>query len=1409
MQVDDQLHSKLEAARKDLLELSTRNRLLNTPRGGSRLRNIEIVDELSEAVFRVLVREQKALSFLPGRRSAPDEGHEADGAVRPQAHPEDNEADDHGVAKRHSDCCLQTTLTPEGLQKRLLGIYYDARTFQEEQGVNILYLAVGFLKWFEDKSSDRQFHAPLLLIPVVLERQNARTSFKLRYPEEEITTNLSLQAKLKADFGLDLPEVSEIEGPTPNAYFEQVANAVSSLPRWEVRPNEMVLGFFSFTKFLMYRDLDPANWPDGKQLDKHSTFTALLGDGFQPQPALCEEDEKIDSVIQPKDMLHVLDSDSSQAVAIEEVRRGGHVVIQGPPGTGKSQTICNLIATAVKEGKTVLFVAEKMAALEVVKRRLDNIGLGSICLELHSHKAKKSTVLEDLRRTLNPYRLTEADVQCHVNELLEVRDRLNYHAEVMHRLSHPSALTPYRVIGELVRLRAKGISSVDFTIENPQNWTAEEMRQRTGLLNDIAMHVGDMGTPAEHPWRGVTLATALPMDIQRLTERLPATIGRLGEFIAGIETLARQLNTHPATTANDAARLADFGHFLAAAPKMDRSHITDNIWLERRREVADLVKSGLTLSTSRAKLDGVVTESGWSTDVGTTRQDVATRGCKFFRFLNGAYRQARATMRTVLVNRPPRKLSAQLEVLDLLIACQKARSAIAEHNGMGLRAFGTFWHQEASEWCTLEAIEVWEASGSRADVPDNFRQVIAAVCDLEQVGILSGRVAENAAVILRDLRSLFDLVQLDLEAAFGVIDLKAVPLHAMKARLEAWLASPESITKWIACRVRREQLCLAGMAELADRLWDGRIQPREAIDRFHMAYFEAIMRKMAQENPNILAFDGQSHEHLRGRFKNLDSERINLARREVLVAHYESVQRGRVMDEFRIIQHEVQKKKKLLPIRQLLKRAGNSVQAIKPVFMMSPLSVAQYLAPGAIEFDLLLIDEASQVRPVDALGAVARAKQIVVVGDDKQLPPTRFFNAVLTDDSDDQADDAFQAGDPESILGLCKAQRMFERMLRWHYRSRHHSLIAVSNREFYNDKLYVVPSPQKKGESRFGLHFRHIANGVFDRGGSATNRVEAHAVAQAIMEHARTYPDLTLGVGAFSVAQRDAILDELERLRRDESELEEYFSPKQKEPFFVKNLENIQGDERDVIFISVGYGRDASGFMAMGFGPLSMDGGERRLNVLITRARQQCEVFSSITADDIDLTRAKGHGPRALKTFLSYAKTGILDVATLTGRGYDSPFEEAVARAISDHGYQVHAQVGVAGFFVDLAVIDPEKSGRYLVGIECDGASYHRSRSARDRDRLRQNVLEDHGWIIHRIWSTDWFYRPEEQLRKVLAAIDLAKVKTTEQDREASVAPDKIDASNRGMAIERPEPADNDPSDLEWLLTKELEPAMS
>ena len=1380
------LEKLLEESRRELLDLSTRNRLLSMPVESKSARVIHVRDEKSDHVFRLLVGERKTFAFLPGIEKKTRDSEvvsdtasaDLDEEERGLPQPDEEVAEETGEARRHIDTKLQTAFTSDGLQRRLLSLYRDAQLIMEEQGVNILYIALGRLKWFEAEKADALRFAPLILVPVQLHRRSARERFTLTWREEEAQENLSLAEKLNAEFGIDLPKFPAEEDLVPSRYADAVAKAIAGQPRWEVQPDAMTLGFFSFAKFLMFRDLDPRNWPDPKKL-LTPAISGLLRDGFPASDHPFPEDVNLDEAISAARLDHVVDADSSQTIAIETVRRGCSVVVQGPPGTGKSQSITNLIATAVLDGKKVLFVAEKLAALEVVKRRLEAAGLGDLCLELHSHKAHKRVVLEEIGRTWQLRRPRGQELEQIVPRLEQSRSRLNAHAAMLHTQLCATGVTPFRVIGELALLGERGRELGELDLPEAVGWDVEAVRERRAIISELVHRIEQMGPPEAHPWRGSERETVLNIDLPRIREMLDRLAASLPLLRAEAQALAVLLRQSEPPTFSRIEALRRMTAHVAAAPALDPEALCHGVWHAGLAGLREIVEHGRAFGELREKLGDRVSDSAYETDLSAARIAIAAHGESLFRLLKGDFRRGMAALRGVLRSEAPRAHGERVTLLDDLIAARRRLLALREVSETGRQAFGGVWRGESSNWEQLAAIVEWVGGEGEARVDSEFRRTFGELDRSKDFGALSAALGERLSDAWRAAEALKAEIALNPAAAFGCDSLEDVPLNALAERLAQWRDRLEDLTRWntwFICATRARQYALE---PIVDAVENGRLPSTTARDVFERAYFSKLLREAVCARPELAHFDGLTHQRLVEEFRRIDLDRLTLAKYRVLGKHYEGLPaRHAGAGATGVLLGELERKRGHRPVRKLLKDVGSVVQAIKPVFMMSPLSVAQFLEPGAVEFDLLVIDEASQVQPVDALGAFARAKQHVVVGDSKQLPPTRFFARLTSNvDGDTEIPDdempAAQAKDVESILGLCCARGMPETMLRWHYRSRHHSLIAVSNREFYEDKLFIIPSPHLAAAG-LGLAFRFVEGGTYDRGQSGTNRVEARAVCRAIIEHAQRQPDLSLGVAAFSMRQQQAILDELELIRREQPDVEGYFHAHPHEPFFVKNLENVQGDERDVIFISVGYGPDASGYVAMNFGPLSNEGGERRLNVLISRAKRRCEVFASLRAEDIDLARVTGRGVRAFKTFLQFAETGRLATAERTTGEEMSPFEEAVRHAIESLGFEAHPQVGVAGFFVDLGIVDPAKPGRYLLGVECDGATYHSARSARDRDRLRQAVLEDHGWIIHRIWSTDWFQRPGEQLRKFAAAVENARITLAETrstpppDNEAS-----------------------------------------
>jgi hypothetical protein len=488
-----------------LVETGTRNRLVHTPRGGKRTRSLPIIDSDADALFETLVRSNKALRFLAADRSR-----------------ELALEDPHSSVKRYraSDAAstsMRTSLDEEKLEKRLLAIYRDARTAEEEQGINILFLAIGFLRWYEDEKSEVLREAPLILVPVSLTRDLRRSSFDLRYRDDDITTNQAIQERLRADFGVILPELPESEEWLPSEYFATVNETIATKSRWSIDPDGVELGFFSFSKLLMIRDRDPGAWGE-KSIVDHPLLRGLT-EGFAEEPSPFPRDARLDELFAPSDLVQVVDADASQTIVIETTRQGRNLVVQGPPGTGKSQTITNIIGAAVHDGKTVLFVAEKMAALNVVHNRLQKAGLGPICLQLHSRSANKRLVLAEIEETLNQH-AAEPDAAAEDGRLKELRDKLNAVDELMHGAVGDTGVTPFQALSRLISAAGAGVVSDPKLLPEAAAWSKSDHVAVTQAANQLSEVTTTAGPCFDHPCFGVQAVMLQPAELERLTPSL-------------------------------------------------------------------------------------------------------------------------------------------------------------------------------------------------------------------------------------------------------------------------------------------------------------------------------------------------------------------------------------------------------------------------------------------------------------------------------------------------------------------------------------------------------------------------------------------------------------------------------------------------------------------------------------------------------------------------------------------------------------------------------------------------------------------------------------------------------------------------------------------------------------------------
>ena len=1347
---DSPVIRSLEDARRRLVETGARNRLIHTSRNATRANSLNIINERTSDVFDLLRVQEKRMRFLATGKDGIDDTEDLLLA------PPKEEGEDFDPA-RYRDQFLETALGPEKLERRLLRLFTDARTSEEEQGFNILYLAMGFLKWFESTSSRTPREAPLVLLPVRLERNEQRATFNLTARDDDIVTNLPLQERFRSDFGFDLPEIDDTEDWRPESYLSEITNLVSGRPGWSVDSDGLQLGFFSFAKLLMLRDLDPENWPSGT-LEENKLIQGLLVNGFEQQPPLFTPDERLDQRLDPADIVHVVDADASQTKVIEEIRFGRNFVVQGPPGTGKSQTIANIIAAAVHGGKTVLFMAEKMAALNVVHDRLEKVGLGDLCLELHSRTANKRAFVQELAQTLAAGR-TVPKMPDNPDNLRRIRDRLNEIALLLHDPLPGYSFTPISAMAEIGRFVGLHASPPQLNGDPFLEHSEDDRRTLANRATGYAELLSQIGPRRLHPFFGTTALDLQPTDVERLKAELAEAASRLDE----LRETAEHVCEHPALerpeTLSHAERLFELLRCLAQRPAAEgaAASLFPHVGLERMDEA---LAAGEAWRAARDAAAEVFSDVAWDAPGASIRARMAPGVHSFWARLFGKYRGASSELAGIIRTPLPKVPAERLAFVDQLIDVQNKRKILADDEAWLQESLGDVWRGERTDFAGLAAVSVWLKDLSEAGW-------LTASDRLQRLAAL----ADNSEELGENLREKIDSTRQALGRVIGRLAWAAPeqgnadwrPLDEVASWLHAMIDNISRYSEWVQISSARNRLEADGLSDLAAMLDHGQVSSETAADEFLYATAEARWRAARAALPALNDLAHLDRHELVSQFRDLDKRRFEETRRLLRASHLQQLPTG-AYGEMGFLRGEMAKKRRHLPIRRVIQRAGNMVQRIKPVFLMSPISIAQFLPPGAVAFDLLVIDEASQVKPEDALGAIARCGQIAVVGDQKQLPPTSFFDRIAgeTESEDEDEIQTARVTEMESVLTLCEARGLNNGLLEWHYRSRDPSLIAVNNAEFYEHRLILPPSPVQEDTS-YGISFTRVS-GVYSsksRGGGrpGTNRIEADEIAKRLAEHARNQPHLSVGVVAFSKAQSDMVTQVLEVARRGDPALESLLREDKPENVFVKNIENVQGDERDVILISVGYGphEPNARLASMSFGPVNGENGERRLNVLFSRARIRCEIFCSFDPGDIDLTRTPAKGPAVLKRFLEFAQSGQLHQPMPTGRASDSEFEEDVADQIKSIGYECDPQVGSAGFRIDLGVRHPDRPGQYILAVECDGAAYHSALWARERDRLRQDVLEGMGWRFHRIWSTDWFHRRSQELERLRQALDDAR----------------------------------------------------
>lgn len=1203
---------------------------------------------------------------------------------------------------------------PQETAQALAVILRKAVSNREEKGIETLQLALGMASWPALDGGSR-YCAPVLLVPVQssvrgqlgqdlrLQVQGAAqlNPVLLHVLREDYRASVDAEALLAECNREDEDGEWSLD---PQQLWSRLTEAVADgVPDFVVQPRAVIANF-TFARMPMVEDLRA----NAAAMATSALLAAFAGDAEsrerlrQQVPAGDGSGGGSDRRA-AREEFHVLLSDSSQQAAIEAAERGAHLVIQGPPGTGKSQTIANLIAQCVANGKSVLFVAEKRAALDAVIKRLSDprVGLGHLVLDLHGATISRREVMARLKDTLGWIR--DPGERVREDATLERFDArrlaLNEHARRVNEPRAPLGASFIQVVGRLLRLPAAARSEVRVGDAAFAGFGGDRLRQLRDRIGEIE---GDPGlylgaTPT--PWRDAAVTDG--DGVRRALEGAREVASRLVPELA--------------------AALEGFSRDCGAAAPLSWSGVA---------ELAGLLADVRDLGGSwHESIHGVALTPA------LTALEPAARG-RFARvwasLTSAAYRAARRELQS------HRRTPA--ETPNLLAEARRA----VEVRVRWQRMLG----DSAPRWVPA-ASAVIAAFGELDRARTELRRVVPAV------------PGDDAS--WRELGEVASALVADSATAFRMPAVRAMEADLRASGLEPFLRS-------------------LGSAPTGATL----------SERFEYVIHATQLEQIFAREPELARFQGRSHEKIVADFLLLDDERLQLAAARVRHLHASRAieAMNQHPDESSVVLREASKKARHIPLRRLLEEAPHVLTRVAPCWLASPLSVSQLLAPQPDLFDVLIFDEASQIPPEDAVPAIYRARQIVAAGDQHQMPPTPFF-ATQTEEEDlaraeedesrDGRDRARGAGSPSRDVGADEPDARTEareatsgfesvlaslesflpnRMLEWHYRSEDERLITFSNAEVYSKRLITFPSARDDTAIRHVL----VPSDASLSGQEESASREVERVVELVLEHARQRSGESLGVIALSIKHANRLEAAIDRAAQDHPELEPFLDVEREERFFVKNLERVQGDERDAIILSLGYGKGASGDLPLRFGPLLQDAGYRRLNVAITRAKRRMTLVSSFSAHDIDLKRSGARGVAMLKAYLEYAANGGSRFVR-TERADEialNAFEADIRDALEGRGVALRSQFGALRFRIDLVAMHPERKGQPVLAIECDGATYHSSTTARDRDRIRQKQLERLGWVFHRVWSTDWFRNREAEIERALAAYRAA-VKRADQ----------------------------------------------
>ena len=1213
-----------------------------------------------------------------------------------------------------------------GLQETVQTLIRKGKSSMEEVGANTIYLALGFLKWRHPE--DKEFkYAPVVLLPVNLKK--TKTQGVTMELGGDYVVNTTLLEFLKQEFGIDIRGVED-EKLSPVEILAVFRAKTANMKGWLVY-EDVYLAQFTFAGYAMWRDVK-----DNIEIYKQNPLIAGLLENTNKfgDNKLCGADE---DDADPTEVLTPLSCDSSQYSAVAESAKGTTFVLHGPPGTGKSQTITNIIANALGDGKRVLFVAEKQAALNVVKKRLNEIGIGEFCMELHSGKAvDKGEIVRSIENTLSlKSDYDEARFIADGETIAEYRDTLYQPLYALHKKRGLGVSVYDGIVNYLSNATAPELVNIESTFYD--NLTAKKLSEYESMLLTAQAAAKECGGVYRSPFTNVNLTDCdekIKRSVFYAAEVVLAELKHLKNYLAlFLNTFNQKISTFTSKKLNGLVQIVktlsgnDLKAFFSCDEREFYTFYNANLrydagvknWLVYFKGLADLGKFA-------DKIEDEITECGgdWQSS----------------KILSTLVKRIGHLART------PIKEGEELDWLRAALEIEQDKRKILTYtnlssNFMGLG--GGINDKKRDDF--LEPLYEFHnlCAGVFMDYnADAFNSVCAKAVDGHLKPLFTG-VLGSAKSFAQSCDYFADSIQADKQS---ISDEDIYDYYY--AKCTALIDNIDMLPAWAMYKATAKELNENGLTFITDALESGQISGEKILSAFRKNVYRNFVQKNIPADPRLSGLSATVLDETASNFSQILEEFTRLTRDKIrhdLISRLPGEEtEGALTLELMSFRRQTKGNLRGLNLRNLFGEIPELLKVVAPCMLMSPFTVSQYLPAAADLFDIVIFDEASQLPTCEAVPSLARAKSAIIVGDPKQMPPTSFFMSVGADEENPETEDL------ESVLDDCLALGIPEKHLTWHYRSKHESLIAFSNIMYYSSKLCTFPSPDALDSK---VSFRYVEHGVYQRGGSKCNKEEAEMLVAEVIRRLSD-PNLrrsSIGVVTFSTPQQVYIEKMLSKAIAEKG-LEDC-AYEREEPLFVKNLENVQGDERDVILFSVCYGPDTLGKISLNFGPLNQFGGWRRLNVAVSRAREEMIVFSSMRYSMIDLSRTTSRGVAGLKAFLEFAERGRTGIAAphdeviinKTGIG------KYIAKELSAYGYDCRCDVGVSDFKIDVGVLDPKNKRNFILAVLCDGS---KNFSVKDKYVMQVNTLKRNNWNVIRLYSVNFFNNPKREIKKIKDYLD-------------------------------------------------------